>query len=116
MPRIARIVVPNYPYHIIQRVNNKQNIFSEDEDREKYLFYIDEYSNRYNLSILSYCLMDNHVHFIAIPKNENSLSKTFSTAHNRYSYFYNKKKPWMQLGRAQCGGGHTGKAVYREDR
>ena len=55
------------------------------------MFYIDEYSNRYNLSILSYCLMDNHVHFIAIPNNENSLSKTYSTAHNRYSYFYNKK-------------------------
>ena len=67
MPRIARIVIPNYAYHIKQRGNNKRNIFSEERDREKYLLFIDRYSNKYNLSILSYCLMDNHVHFVAIP-------------------------------------------------
>ncbi len=89
---MPRIVVPNYPYHITRRGNNKQNIFSDDKDREKYLSYTDEYCDRYNLSILSYYLMDNHLYFIAIPNNEDSLPKTFSTAHNRYSYFYNKKK------------------------
>jgi putative transposase len=91
MPRIARIVIPNYPHHITQRGNNKRNIFSEDRDKEKYLSYIDGYSDKYNLSILSYCLMDNHVHFVAIPGNENSLSKTYGQAHHRYSYYYNKK-------------------------
>jgi len=91
MPRIARIVIPNYPYHITQRGNNKRNIFSEDRDKEKYLSYIDGYSDNYHLSILSYCLMDNHVHFVAIPGNENSLSKTYGQAHHRYSYYYNKK-------------------------
>ncbi len=53
MARIARIVIPNYPYHITQRGNNKRNIFSDDRDKEKYLSYIDGYSNKYNLSILS---------------------------------------------------------------
>jgi putative transposase len=91
MPRIARIVIPNYPYHITQRGNNKRNIFSDDRDKEKYLSYIDGYSNKYNLSILSYCLMDNHVHFVAIPGNEGSLSKSYGQAHHRYSFYYNKK-------------------------
>ncbi len=91
MPRIARIVIPNYPYHITQRGNNKRNIFSEDRDKEKYLSYIDGYSENYDLSILSYCLMGNHVHFVAIPGNENSLSKTYGQAHHRYFYYYNKK-------------------------
>jgi putative transposase len=91
MPRIARIVIPKYPYHITQRGNNKQNIFSEDRDREKYLSYIDGYSEKYDLSILSYCLMDNHVHFVAVPGKENSLSKTYGQAHHIYSYYYNKK-------------------------
>jgi len=91
MPRIARIVIPNYPYHITQRGNNKRNIFSEVRDKEKYLSYIDGYSDKYNLSILSYCLMDNHVHFVAVPGNEDSLSNTYGQAHHRYSYYYNKK-------------------------
>jgi len=89
--QIARIVIPNYAYHITQRGNNKRRIFGEDRDREKYLSYIYGYSNKYNLSILSYCLMDNHVHFVAVPGNENSLSKTYGQAHHRYSYYYNKK-------------------------
>jgi putative transposase len=43
MPRTARLVVPNYAYHITQRGNYRQNIFQDDEDRLRYLSWIDEY-------------------------------------------------------------------------
>lgn len=33
MPYTARVVVPNYVYHITQRGNYRQNIFQDDEDR-----------------------------------------------------------------------------------
>lgn len=91
MPRIARIVGVGLPHHITQRGNYKQDIFLDDNDKEKYLFWVGEYSLKYNLSILSYCLMQNHVHFIAIPEEEDSLAKTFNTAHMRYSQYFNKK-------------------------
>ncbi len=42
MPRTARLVVPNYIYHITQRGNYRQNIFQDDEDRLRYLSWIDE--------------------------------------------------------------------------
>jgi putative transposase len=42
MPRIARIAVPNLPYHITQRGNYRQNVLQDDEDRLKYLSWIDE--------------------------------------------------------------------------
>jgi putative transposase len=73
MPRTARIVVPNLPYHITQRGNYRQNIFQDDEDRLCYLSWINDYGKKYKLSIFGYCLMDNHVHFIAIPRKEDSL-------------------------------------------
>ena len=41
MPRTARVVVPNYIYHITQRGNDRQNIFQDDEDRFRYLSWID---------------------------------------------------------------------------
>lgn len=91
MPRIARIVAPNYPHHITQRGNYRQSIFSDDNDRIKYLSLINEYSHKYKVIILSYCLMDNHVHFVAIPKEKDSLARAFNTAHMRYSQYFNKK-------------------------
>ena len=92
MPRTARIVVPNLPYHITQRGNYRQDIFQDNEDRLSYLSWINDYSKKYKLSIFAYCLMDNHVHFIAIPREEDSLAKVFSISHMRYSQYFNKKK------------------------
>jgi len=85
MPRIARVVAVGYPHHIAQRENYRQKIFSNDTDRKKYISLIKEESKRYNLIILAYCLMPNHVHFIAIPKKEDSMGKVFKYAHMKYS-------------------------------
>lgn len=91
MPRIARIVAVGSPHHITQRGNNKQEVFMDDEDRTKYLSLMDKYANKNELSILAYCLMNNHVHFVAIPNKEDSLSKTFKNVHMRYAQYFNKK-------------------------
>ncbi|MBF0252597.1 MAG: transposase [Candidatus Omnitrophica bacterium] len=50
-----------------------------------------EYSEKYELSILSYCLMPDQVHFIAVPKKEDSFARVFNTAHIRYAQYINKK-------------------------
>ena len=91
MPRIARIVAVGLPHHITQRGNYRQDIFIDDNDRNKYLSWIKEYSQKYGLSVLAYCFMRNHVHFIVIPRKEDSLARTFNTAHMRYSQYFNKK-------------------------
>jgi len=75
MPRIARVVAAGHPHHITQRGNYRQKIFADDTDRRKYLLLLKEESKRYHLIILAYCLMPNHVHFIAVPQREDSLGK-----------------------------------------
>ncbi len=79
------------PHHVTQRGNYRQKIFNTDSDRERYLFWVAEYAQRYQLSILAYCLMDNHVHFLAVPDTEKSLGNAFKYAHMRYSGYFNKK-------------------------
>jgi putative transposase len=37
MPRVARIVVKEYPHHIVQRGNNRQDVFFDDQDKKYYL-------------------------------------------------------------------------------
>ena len=91
MPRIARVVVKDYPHHITQRGNYRQIVFTKDADYKFYLERLNEYHGKYNLSILAYCLMPNHVHFIVIPKNEDSLAKTFNACHMRYAHYSNKR-------------------------
>lgn len=91
MSRIARVVAVGLPHHITQRGNYRQDVFLNADDRVRYLVWIQEYSIKYGLSILAYCLMQNHVHFIATPAKDVSLAKTFNAAHMRYSQYFNKK-------------------------
>ena len=37
MSRIARVVAPDVPHHIVQRDVRKMDAFSSDADREEYL-------------------------------------------------------------------------------
>ncbi|MEA2022146.1 MAG: transposase, partial [Candidatus Caldatribacteriota bacterium] len=87
MPRIARVVAAGYPHHITQRGNYRQKIFAGDTDRRKYLSLLKEESKRYNLIILAYCLISNHVHFMVIPQREDSLGKVFKYTNMKYSQY-----------------------------
>jgi len=92
MPRQARIVIPNAAHHITQRGNYRQNIFERGCHYKQYCEWINEYSRKNSLDILAYCLMGNHVHFIAVPKEENDLATVFKTVHMRYSHYINRQR------------------------
>ncbi len=92
MPRIARVVAVGLPHHITQRGNYRQDVFVDDNDRTQYLSWLNKYSVKFDLSILAFCLMQNHVHLIAIPNREDSLSKVFNAVHMRYSQYFNRKR------------------------
>ena len=92
MPRQARIVIPDMPHHITQRGNYGQDIFDNDSNYKQYCQWINEYARNNSVSILAYCLMNNHVHFIAIPNEETSLAKLFNKTHARYSQYLNRQR------------------------
>ncbi|MBU0600178.1 transposase [bacterium] len=91
MSRIARVVVPDIPHHLTQRGNYRQVVFEDKENRERYLSWIKEYSDRCGVKIWAYCLMDNHVHFIVVPQYSDSLAKMFKQVHTRYSQYFNQR-------------------------
>jgi len=91
MPRIARVVIPGIPYHITQRGNYKQNIFSDDGDRVKYLTLVTDYTKEQQIKVLAYCLMMNHVHFIMVPPKSESLGLIFNQISRRYAVYFNRK-------------------------
>jgi putative transposase len=85
MARIKRIVIPNTPHHITQRGVRSMDIFTKHED---YLYYKELLHTQCKLNsvqIISYCLMTNHVHIIAIPKYKESLAKAIGETHRLYT-------------------------------
>ena len=65
------------------------DIFRDDEDRRQYLQFIKEETRRSEMDILAWCLMTNHVHFIAVPHKDTSLASGFEAAHKRYTRMKN---------------------------
>lgn len=91
MPRIARIIAPGYPHHITQRGNNHATVFFDDEDRQKYLELLIGYASKYELGVWAYCLMDNHIHLLAVPGAESALAKGLGLTNQVYTQYLNRK-------------------------
>lgn len=91
MPRLSRAVIPGVPHHITQRGNFRQVVFESDADRSLYLEWIAQYAAKSALDIWAYCLMSNHVHFIAVPHQSDSLARAFNPAHMRFSQHVNRR-------------------------
>lgn len=62
MPRQARAA--GEFLHVIVRGIGRQILFEDNSDREKYLSWLERYSAETEVSILAYCLMENHVHLL----------------------------------------------------
>lgn len=94
MGRIARIVVLGIPHHIIQRGNRNQKVFFTDKDRNLYLDILRFNAFKFNLKIWCYCLMDNHIHLIAVPERPDSLARAMAETHRKYTYMINIRNNW----------------------
>ena len=90
MPRTGRIVISDVPYHITQRGNNSQDVFFVDDDRRVYLEFLKKQTDRFGLEVQGYCLMTNHIHLIAKPKNEDSLAKAIGVTNLIYTQYINR--------------------------
>ena len=94
MARIARIVVPGMPHHVVQRGVRRMDVFFSDDDRYAYLDLLAEQGRRFGVRYLAWCLMANHVHLIAIPEQESSLARGIGEAHRRYTRRINFQQGW----------------------
>ena len=89
MARLPRYVIPGQPQHIIQRGNNRQIIFAADADYQFFRDALVEAAGRFGLAIHAYVWMTNHIHLLATPTYEDSISKTFQSAGRKYVQYFN---------------------------
>lgn len=91
MARLPRLVLPGQPHHIIQRGNNRQAIFVDDKDRQHFLATLRECALTHQVAIHAYVLMDNHVHLLATPQQQDGLSRMMQSLGRRYVGWFNHR-------------------------
>lgn len=91
MPRIGRLVIPNYPHHVIHRGHNRKCVFATHDDYAYYLENLSEWKNKLSCKIYAYCLMTNHVHLVVDPGNDpESMGKLMKRVAGRQTRFVNR--------------------------
>ena len=77
-------------YHATSRGDGKEDIFLDDNDREMFLDVLAEVNERFNWSVHSYCLMDNHYHLL-IETPDGNLAKGMRHLNGVYTQRFNRK-------------------------
>lgn len=91
MARMARIVIPNHPHHIVQRGHNKQVVFAEPEDFRHYLSDLKELKRHFGVKVYAFCLMTNHVHLLLAPgEDASALGQLMKGLAGRMTRYRNK--------------------------
>lgn len=90
MSRTARLVLPNYPHHVVHRGHNKQTIFTGAHDYAAYLATLHQFRRTYGVKLHAYCLMTNHVHLLLTPTRSTGIAQLMKRVAGRYTRYYNK--------------------------
>lgn len=92
MPRKSRCLIGNLFIHNMVQGINREYIFERDIEKNKYITLINKYSQKYNISIIAYCIMDNHAHLITYSEDIKNISLFMKETNTEYAIFYNKTK------------------------
>ena len=90
MPRRPRITLPGVPLHLIQRGNNRQACFFDEQDYLFYLDWLEEYAHISNCRIHAFVLMTNHVHLLLTPETTHSVGDLMKRLGQRYVQYVNR--------------------------
>ena len=90
MPRRARRKSKTGVYHIMLRGVNKQVIFEDSEDYERFRETVNNYKSICGYCVFAYCLMSNHVHML-LKDESGDIGAIIKRLAGSYVYWYNRK-------------------------
>lgn len=69
-------------------------VFLSPGDADRYLRIVSRAARHNRVELWAYCLMPNHVHWIACPTTPTGLARTFGEAHRRYAVELHRVRRW----------------------
>src|SRR5919109_3257374 len=82
--------LPNNYYHIYNRGANKANIFCNDKDYVFLLKQVRDHVKEFAMTVIAYCLMSNHYHFILRQNGPAKVSDFMQAVFYNYSMSFNQ--------------------------
>jgi len=90
MSRPWRIEFEGAYYHILSRGNERRDIFADDGDRISFLEILGNMSERFEIEVYAYVLMNNHYHLL-LKTNKPNISQGMQWFGTTYTRRYNLK-------------------------
>lgn len=90
MPRHPRILSSTGIYHVMMRGINKEDLFIDDKDRERFLEIIQIAGSFGEYDIYAYCLMSNHVHLL-LKETGDPIDRIMKRIGISYSQYFNNR-------------------------
>ena len=75
MSRTARASAGGICYHVLNRGNARAEVFHDAEDYQEFLKLVQASVEDRGMRIVAYCLMPNHFHILAWPREDGELSQ-----------------------------------------
>lgn len=90
MARQSREISESGYYHVMLRGTGKRRLFEDDLDREAFLHFTEASMDRYGVTVIAWCLMDNHVHLVLLDENR-KLSGAMASLCTSYAKYVNER-------------------------
>jgi REP element-mobilizing transposase RayT len=92
MPYRGDVFAADQYYHIYNRGAGKGLLFFNSGNYEYCLRLVKRYQQRYGVTVIAYCLMPNHYHFLLRQETEEPLSRFVNVLFNAYVQAVNKQQ------------------------
>jgi putative transposase len=90
MPRPLRPIDDGLIYHVIDRGNNRQDVFHKPEDFQAFLQALADLKQRKPFEIFGYCLLNNHFHLLMRPLTGAPISRIMQSLLVSHTQRYHK--------------------------
>ncbi len=89
MARMARVVLPGLPHHVLQRGVRSMPLFADAADHHTYLRLLAQFTTQQQVQVWAWCLMTNHSHLVLLPAQADGLARAVGETHRRYTRMVN---------------------------
>lgn len=90
MPRFPRKSFETLFFHVIVQGINKEYIFYQEEYIKRYKKLLIDNANKYNITLIAYCIMNNHAHLLLNVNKIEDMSQYMKCTNTSYAKYYNK--------------------------
>jgi len=85
MARLARLVVPGYAHHVVERARPDIALFRDAADFARYRDLLMAKTAAHAVAVNAWCLLPDHVHLLLTPSSHDGLARAVGEMHRLYA-------------------------------